>query len=158
LEKVIGELAAQKPQQASDWYFNYASRILPVHLADLRGSLLSLQGNAGEAERTLLEAAEKEKSLGYWEPPHYTRPVLESLGAVYLRAGKFDESRAAFEKTLKARPNSGFAYLAIARTYVKAGDKAKAAEFYRQFLRAWERADSDLQTIAEAKSWLKNNM
>jgi tetratricopeptide (TPR) repeat protein len=157
LEKVSAELAAQKPQQASDWYFGYANRILAVHLQDLRGSILSVQGNADEAVKLLNEAVEKEKNLGYWEPPHYTRPVLESLGAAYLRAGRYTDARAAFEKILKTRPGSGFAYLAIARTYAGAGEKAKAAEFYRQFLKVWERADADLKAVGEARDWLKNN-
>ena len=157
LEKTIADVAPQKIQQASDWYFNYASKILPVHLADLRGSILGLEGKTDEAVKLLDEAIEKEKTLGYWEPPHYTRPVLESLAAVYVRAGKYAEARAAYEKVLRLRPASGFAYLGIARIHAKAGDKAKAAEFYKQFLKVWENADADLRSVAEAKTWLKNN-
>jgi tetratricopeptide (TPR) repeat protein len=157
LEKTIADLSTQKIQQASDWYFNYANRILAVHILDLRGSILSVQGKTDEAVKLLNEAIEKEKNLGYWEPPHYTRPVLESLGAAYARAGNYTKARAAFEKILKLRPASGFAYLAIAKTYEKAGDKAKAAEFYRQFLRAWANADAELPQVQEAKIWLKNN-
>lgn len=151
LEKIIGDLAAQKVQQNSDWYFGYANRILAVHILDLRGSILSIEGKHEEAFKLLNEAIEKEKNLGYWEPPHYTRPVLESLGAAYARAGKFGEARAAFEKILKARPNSGFAFLAIARSFEKSGDKAKANEFYKRFLKVWANADRDLPQITEAE-------
>lgn len=155
LEKVIADLAAQKIQQSSDWYFNYANRILAVHLPDLRGSILSVEGKHDEAFRLLNEAIEKEKNLGYWEPPHYTRPVLESLGAAYLRAGKYAEARAAFERILKARPNSGFAFLAIAETYAKSDEKAKSSEFYKQFLKIWVNADRDLPQIKEAENRLR---
>ena len=155
LEKVITELSTQKAQQASDWYFGYASRVLAVHLLDLRGSVLSIEGKHDEAFKLLNEAIEKEKNLGYWEPPHYTRPVLESLGQAFVRAGKYDEAKTAFEKILKVRPNSGFAYLSIARVFAKAGDKTKAAESYRQFSNAWENADKELPQIGEAEKWLK---
>lgn len=155
LEKIIQELSTQKIQQSSDWYFNYANRILPVHLLDLRGSILSIEGKHDEAFRLLNEAIEKEKNLGYWEPPHYTRPVLESLGAAYIRAEKFGEARAAFEKVLQVRPNSGFAFLAIARTFAKAGDKTTATRFYKEFLKFWQNADRDLSQITEAEKWLK---
>ncbi|HRH45190.1 MAG TPA: tetratricopeptide repeat protein, partial [Pyrinomonadaceae bacterium] len=155
LEKIIADLSTQKVQQGSDWYFNYANRILAVHFLDLRGSILSIQGNTEEAVKLLNEAIEKEKNLGYWEPPHYTRPVLESLGAAYIRAGKFEEARTAYEQILKVRPNSGFVYLAIARDFVKANDKAKASEFYKQFLKVWVNADKDLPQIQEAEKWLK---
>lgn len=157
LEAVIKELSEQRVQQASDWYFNYASRILPVHLQDLKGSLLSLEGKNEEAFKLLAEATEKEKNLGYWEPPHYSRPVLESLGEAYVRAGKFEEALRAFEQELKLRPNSGFAFLGMARTFVKSGNKSKAAEHYRQFLNAWKNADKNLPQIQEATVWLKNN-
>ncbi len=155
LEKVIQDLSAQKVAQASDWYFGYASRVLAVHILDLRGSILSVEGKHDEAIKLLNEAIEKEKNLGYWEPPHYTRPVLESLGAALIRAGKFAEARSAYERVLRLRPNSGFAYLDIAETYTKAGEKEKAAEFYRQFLKAWQNADKDLPQIREAENRLR---
>ncbi len=131
------------------------SRILGVHLLDLRGSILSVRGKHEEAFKLLNEAIEKEKNLGYWEPPHYTRPVYESLGAAYIRAGKFDEAVKAFEKVLKVRPNSGLAYLGIARTYTKAGNKGKAAEFYQKFLTAWQNADRDLPQVREAEKHIQ---
>jgi len=155
LEKIIADLAAQKAEQGSDWYFGYANRILAVHILDLRGSLSSIRGNHDEAFKTLAEAVEKEKNLGYWEPPHYTRPVLESLGKAYLKAGKPVEARAAFEKILEARPNSGFVYFQVARTFEKTGESAKAAEFYKRFLKVWANADKDLPQIAEAEKRLK---
>lgn len=155
LEKIIADLTTQKVQQGSDWYFNYANRILSVHILDLRGSILSVEGKHEEAVKLLNEAIEKEKNLGYWEPPHYTRPVLESLGAAYLRAGKFEEARASFEKILQVRPNSGFVYLAIARTFAKAKDKEKTRQFYQEFLKSWANADKDLPQIQEAQKWLK---
>ncbi len=155
LEKLIQELSTQRPQQASDWYFGYASRVLGVHLLDLRGSNLSVQGKHDGAFKLLNEAIEKEKNLGYWEPPHYTRPVLESLGAAFIRAEKFEEAGQTFEKVLKVRPNSGFAYLGIAKTYAKAGNKQKAVEFYQKFLKVWQNADKDLPQIKEAEKQIQ---
>ena len=155
LEKIIADLSAQKPAQSSDWYFGYASRVLAVHILDLRGSILSFEGKTDEAVKLLNEAIEKEKNLGYWEPPHYTRPVLESLGAAYLRAGKFEDARTAYEKVLRLRPNSGFAFLDIAETFAKGGEKEKAAEFYRQFLKAWQNADKDLPQMRDAEKRLQ---
>ena len=154
LEKIITELSTQKVQQASDWYFGYASKVLAVHLLDLRGSVLSVEGKHDEAFKLLNEAIEKEKNLGYWEPPHYTRPVLESLGEALTRAGKYKEAESAFERVLKARPNSGFALLGIARANAQA-DKARAAQFHKEFLKVWQNADKELPQIQEAEKWLK---
>ena len=153
LEKVIQDLSAQKVAQASDWYFNYASRVLAVHIMDLRGSILSVEGKHDEAVKLLNEAIEKEKNLGYWEPPHYTRPVLESLGAAYVRAGKFKEAEGAFERILKTRPNSGFAFFGIARANAEANEKAKAAKFQKEFLKVWQNADKEFPQFQEAEKW-----
>lgn len=157
MDAAVEGLAKERSQQGSDWYFNSANRVLPVHAQDLRGNLYSAQGRHDEAIKLLLDVVERERSLGYWEPPHYTRPVLESLGQAYIRAGKYGDAAEAFEQELKARPNSGFAYLGMARAYSKDRNKSKAAKSYRQFLDAWRNADKDLPEIAEANGWLRSN-
>jgi tetratricopeptide (TPR) repeat protein len=146
-------LAATRSPNASDWYAGHAGRILAVHLLDLRGSLESLRGNHVEAEKILMDAVDRERNLGYWEPPHYTRPVLESLGTAHLRAGRYTEARGAFERILTTRPNSGFAYLGIARIDAKTGDKAKAIDSRKRLASSWANADKDLPQISEASNW-----
>lgn len=84
-----------------------------------------------------------------------TRTVPESLGHAFVRAGKYDEARAAFEKILKVRPNSGFAFPAIAEAYSRADDKANANEFYRRFLKSWANAGKDLSQVREAEKRLQ---
>jgi tetratricopeptide (TPR) repeat protein len=156
MDAAVAALAGERSQQGSDWYFNSANRILPVHAQDLKGNLYSALGRHEEAIKLLLDVVERERNLGYWEPPHYTRPVLESLGWAYLRTEKNGDAADAFEQELKLRPNSGFAYLGMARAYVRDGNKGKAAESYRQFLQAWRNADKDLPEIREANGWLKS--
>ena len=153
LQTVAAAMSGTRGPNASDWYSGHAGRILAVHLLDLRGSLESLRGNHTESTKVLTEAVELEKNLGYWEPPHYTRPVLESLGAAHLRAGDFAKARLAFEQILVTRPNSGFAYLGIARTDAKTGVPAKAIESRKRFASIWANADKDLPQFSQANSW-----
>ena len=101
----------------------------------------------------MADAVEREKNLGYWEPPHYTRPVLESVAAAHIRAGRFDDAIAAYEMVLKNRPKSGFAYLGVARVHAKTGDRPRAAETYKQFATSWTNADQDLPQLKEAAQW-----
>jgi tetratricopeptide (TPR) repeat protein len=151
LQKANDDLAAQRMQNASDWYFNHALKIVAVHLLDLRGSTASVDGNHLEAEKLLNEAIDREKNLGYWEPPHYTRPVLESLAAVYVRAGKYNDAVRAFERVLEIRPESGLAIAGIARTYKTAGNEIRSAEYARQLATVWRNADKDLLQLRETK-------
>ena len=66
-----------------------------------------------------------------------------------MRAGKYEEAAAAFQKVLKNRPNSGFALAGIARAYKKAGNESRSAEYYRKFAAAWSAADKDLELMKE---------
>jgi tetratricopeptide (TPR) repeat protein len=137
-------LTGTRGANASDWYSAHAGRILAVHALDLKGSIYSVRGQHELSVNILNEAGEREKNLGYWEPPHYTRPVLESLGAAYIRAGRYADAAAAFEKIMLARPNSGFALAGIARAYRKAGRPTEADDYQRKFASAWKSADKDV--------------
>ena len=97
--------------------------LLEMLSLDLRGDLRSALGKTEEAIALLEKAVDKEKDVGYGEPPQYGRPELESLGFAYIRAGKWAEARKAFQ-----------------------------ARAYTEFLAAWKNADPDLPMMEHAKS------
>jgi tetratricopeptide (TPR) repeat protein len=124
---------------------------------DLRGSLKAAQGDVVEGIKLLEQAADKEKNLGYSEPPRYFRPEQESIGYAYLKSKQWDKARDAFNEALKARPKSGHALYGIAQSYAMAGDATHATAAYRDFLAAWQHADSDLPQIKQANAWLASH-
>jgi tetratricopeptide (TPR) repeat protein len=144
LDAQVASLANETVKHGSDWYFRYASKVLAVHLAELRGVALSRRGEHARAVEALTEAAERERELGYWEPPHYARPVFESLGEAHTRAGRFALAAEAYRRALERRPGSGHALFGLARALDRDGKRAEAARVYRDFLSAWRGADPDL--------------
>jgi tetratricopeptide (TPR) repeat protein len=126
--------------------------LLEMLSLDLRGNLRSAQGMHDEGIGLLEKALDKEKEVGYGEPPQYGRPELESLGYAYIRAGKWDQARKAFQDEMITRPASGHALYGIAQSYELAGDKKAAAKAYVEFLNAWKNADPDLPMVEHAKS------
>jgi tetratricopeptide (TPR) repeat protein len=150
LDALLKKLAGKTPAVGSDWYFGTAAKILAVNLLELRGSLDSLEGRHGEAVSHLREAADKERDLGYWEPPHYTRPVVETLAWALERAGRWKEAREAWQASLKLRPRNGHALYGIARTWAAEGNRAEAAKAYADFQAAWKNADRELILPAPA--------
>ncbi len=124
---------------------------------DLRGSLKAAQGDVAGGIKLLEQAAEKEKNLGYSEPPRYFRPEQESIGYAYLKSKQWDKTRDAFNEALKARPKSGHALYGIAQSYAMAGDAPHATAAYRDFLAAWQHADTDLPQIKQANAWLASH-
>ena len=129
-------------------------QLLGTASLELRGEITGQKGDIEAARKLLASADDDEKKLGYSEPPQYSRPALEVLGAMCTRAGRFEEARVAFEKALSRRPHSGFALYGIALAWDKEGKHAEAAKAYRDFLAAWQHADRDLPQIAAAQQYL----
>jgi tetratricopeptide (TPR) repeat protein len=124
---------------------------------DLRGGLEAAQGDAAAGIKLLQQAAEKEKNLGYSEPPRYFRPEQESIGYAYLKSKQWEKARDAFNEALKERPKNGHALYGIAQSYAMAGDATHATAAYRDFLSAWQHADGDLPQIKQANAWLASH-
>lgn len=148
------DLREAEAEHGMDWYFSAAQRIVAIAALELNGNLLSAQGRHDDALRQLERAVEMEEALGYWEPPHYARPVYQSLAQAYARAGRLADARRAFERELERRPENGHALFGIARAHAAAGDIAAARRAYERFLEAWSHADRDLPTVQVAQSWL----
>lgn len=150
LDALLQNLAGKTPALGSDWYFKTAAKILAVNALELHGALDSLEGRHDQAVRHLQEAADKERDLGYWEPPHYTRPVVETLAWAYERAGRWKEARESWQASLKLRPRNGHALYGIAHTWAAEGNGAEAAKSYAEYLEAWKNADRSLVQPAPA--------
>jgi tetratricopeptide (TPR) repeat protein len=162
LDALLWRLEASKPKKkasdaAQDQQAENPSEILDLLgtiSLDLRGNLKVAQGNAAEGIQLLQQAAEKEKGLGYTEPPHYYRPEQESLGYAYLKTKQWEKAREAFQTELRERPKNGHALYGLAQSYALAGDAKQATAAYQDFLAGWPHADSDLPQVKQAKAWL----
>lgn len=154
LTRIISGMEHQRPGRGSDWYAGFAEKILRVHQLELTGIMLSSQGRAMEAIESLEKAIEAERELGYWEPPHYARPVVETLAAIHYDHGDHDKAIDAWNHALALRPNSGHALFGLARAYAGAGRVEQARQTYREFLTAWRGADRRLPQLEQAREWL----
>lgn len=124
---------------------------LSVESLELRAGILVDQGKLDEAKKIYATAQSEEKKLGYHEPPMYIRPVGETEAAALLKAKDYAGARAAYERALKERPNSGFPLYGLARVAELSGDAAGARAAYTTFLKAWSNADAGMAEVAHAK-------
>jgi tetratricopeptide (TPR) repeat protein len=152
LDAISWRLHAEKPEDAEEDHPDQVLRILETSSLDLRGQLRAAQGNFDEGIELLKKAVDKEKAVGYNEPPQYGRPELEALGYSYIHAHKYEEARDAFRRELKIRPNSGHDLYGIAQSYEAAGQREEAARAYREFLEAWRDADPELPMVKHART------
>ncbi|HEX4456973.1 MAG TPA: tetratricopeptide repeat protein, partial [Polyangia bacterium] len=129
-------------------------RVLGLASYDLRANLAARRGQLEVAVKLMLAAEKLESEIGYSEPPPFWRPIDESLGQIYLRAKKWTEARAAFERALVIRPNSGFALAGIGAAAAGAGRLSDATTAYGAAVKVWADADTSFPARTEAAAWL----
>jgi hypothetical protein len=82
-------------------------------------------------------------------------PARELYGYMLLDAGKGKEALVAFEATMKKEPHRFRGIYGGARAAEAAGDKAKAATYYKQLLELSREADSERPEIQQAKEFAR---
>ena len=127
-------------------------RTLTVASLELRGDIALAEGNLEAGKKLYTRAIADEKKLGYHEPPMYIRPVAETEGEALLRAKDYVGAKAAYQKALEERPQSGWELYGIARADELAGNTAAAQTEYEAFLKAWPSADAGLPEMERAKA------
>jgi Tfp pilus assembly protein PilF len=71
-----------------------------------------------------------------------------------LESGNAKEALSAFEATLKKEPNRLAAYVGAAKAAEKAGDVAKAQEYYKKVVAIAGDADKSRVEVGEARAFL----
>jgi tetratricopeptide (TPR) repeat protein len=127
---------------------------LSVMSLELRAEIALNKKQTEEAKKLFAQAEKEEKDLGYHEPPFYVRPVAETEGAALMAASDWTGAKAAYEKALAERPNSGFSLYGIALSSERGGDSKGANAKYLEFVTAWKDADTELPELAHAQAFL----
>lgn len=109
------------------------------HLVEAR--IEQAQGNWHAAEHHLEEAIRLEDTIGYMEPPYWSYPVRQTLGAVRFQAGDAIGALRAFETALETHPNNAWALWGVWQAEealaVDQGDAGNVIAARRAFERAW---------------------
>ena len=135
-----------------------ALKILEINAMELESMINYGLGKKSLAIDGLLLAYEKECEIGYWEPPHYTKPVLETLGSIYTLEGDMDNAIKSFNKVLKSRPENGHTQYALANSMRNLGAEKEIVNIqYKKFLSYWKDADSLLFSIKKSRNYLLNS-
>jgi tetratricopeptide (TPR) repeat protein len=117
---------------------------LAVAPLELEGRIAMREGRGDAAVTLLHRALDREKAIGYSEPPLYPHPMEEVLGQALLDLHRWQEAEAMFDAALTRDPGSGRALFGLAKAREGAGQADAARDAYSRFRVAWARADSDL--------------
>jgi tetratricopeptide (TPR) repeat protein len=95
--------------------FNSAGAVLEIAEEVLAGHIAASKGDLPQAINHLREAARREDALVYGEPPEWTVPVRQELGALLLKAGLRTEAEQVFHEDLKRFPENIWSRQALAQ-------------------------------------------
>jgi tetratricopeptide (TPR) repeat protein len=117
---------------------------LAVAPLELEGRILLAEGHADEAVATLRKALDREKAIGYSEPPLYPHPMEEVVGQTLLGLRRWADAESMFDAALIRDPGSGRALYGLAMAQQRAGHADQARATLAKFRAAWAHADADL--------------
>jgi hypothetical protein len=113
------------------------------------------EGKHDDALNAMSAAADAEdKTDKHQVTPGTPKPARELYGVMLLERGKPAEALAAFEAAMKKEPNRLGAYLGAAKAAEKAGDNAKAQEYYNKVVTIAGDADKSRTEVSEARAFL----
>jgi tetratricopeptide (TPR) repeat protein len=117
--------------------------------------VLYADGKTDDALNAMSAAADAEdKTDKHQVTPGTPKPARELYGVMLLERGKPAEALAAFETTLKKEPNRLGATVGAAKAAEKAGDNAKAQEYYNKVVSIAGGADTSRTEVSEARAFL----
>jgi tetratricopeptide (TPR) repeat protein len=134
-DKKIDTLALKEFPGAS--LIRLAARLLNAEAA-------MLAGQTDDALRLFEEAVKQQDALPYMEPPFWSYPIRQSLGAGLLQAGQPARAEAVYRDDLKRHPNNGWSLFGLLQALRLQGKTAEADRVQRQFRQAWKDADVTL--------------
>ena len=124
--------------------FNTSGRVLAIASDVLAGHIAAARSNHDVAVEHLRAAAALEDALYYGEPPDWSVPVRQDLGAVLLAAGRPAEAQRAFEEDLKRFPDNGWSLHGLAEALRAQGRGAEADAMMQRFQQMWRGAEVEL--------------
>jgi Flp pilus assembly protein TadD len=121
--------------------FNAAADLLAIGERVLTGWTEAAAENMERAVAAMEEATAHEDALLYGEPPEWSIPTRQDLGAVLLFAGRAAEAEEAFRADLEKFPENGWSLQGLAVSLRRQRREAEAASVEAELDRVWETAD-----------------
>lgn len=126
--------------------FDPSSKIAEVAHAVVAGELAALKGESADAIFHLKKAVELEDNLVYTEPSAWYIPPRQNLGAVLLKAEKYEEAETVFKKDLEKLRQNGWSLLGLYQSLEAQGKVEEANQIKKEFDTAWQHADFEIST------------
>jgi tetratricopeptide (TPR) repeat protein len=123
---------------------NPARNVLAIADRVLAGEIALARGDLEAAATELREAVKLEDALTYMEPPDWLLPTRHTLGAVLVKAKKFEEAEKVYREDLAAWPENGWSLWGLTECLRALGKEEESAAVQQRFAAVWWQADTKL--------------
>ena len=137
-------LAADPARGTHRLVFNSSGSVLAIAVELLAGKVALANGHPASGIRHLRKAVVNEDALLYGEPPEWTVPARQDLGAALLATGHFVEAEAVFREDLERFRANGWSLHGLRQSLEDQGRHDEAEAVRAQFRTAWRDADVEL--------------
>lgn len=127
--------------------FNQSRDLLAIGERVLAGWLAAAKDDFDTAIVAMEDAVQLETNLLYGEPPEWSVPVRQELGALLLKAGNDVAAESVFKEDLAKFPENGWSLYGVIKAMEAQGKTAEARSMQNTLDRVWATADVDLDEI-----------
>ncbi len=123
------------------WDINTTADLVQISVNVLSAEIAAKQNQFSAAVSLLKEAVKMEDDLNYNEPPDWFFSVRHHLGAVLLKAGKYNEAEKVYRKDLQIWKKNGWALIGLYNSLMLQKKDNEAQTVKSAFDQAWQYAD-----------------
>ena len=124
---------------------NPAPKLLKIAAFGLQGEIAQVAGDIDQSIDAFREAVRLEDSLGYIEPPAWSQPMRNYLGAALLAARRPTEAERVYRDDLAWNQENGWALYGLWQSLRDQDKTVEAEAVYTRFVEAWRGANVTLQ-------------
>lgn len=108
------------------------------------GELEALKGNIPKAIKHLENAVVFEDGLTYTEPAAWHIPTRQNLGAILLKAKKYEAAEKIYKEDLDILRQNGWSLMGLYKSLISQGKNKEANTIKKEFNTAWKDADIEI--------------
>jgi len=126
--------------------FNSSKSIANIAFEVIAGELASLNGDIPNAIKHLENAVNYEDKLTYTEPAAWHIPTRQNLGAVLMKAEKYQKAEKIYIEDLNVLRQNGWSLMGLYRSLLAQDKLMEAKTIKREFDKAWKNSDIEITT------------
>ena len=150
--KKFKKCRSQVPADAHWGGPDLADRVLEVADYFIAGEIALQHGEWDKAAELLEKGADVEDTLSYGEPPQWLQPIRHTIGAVYMKSGKFAEAERVYREDLSKWRENGWSLWGLMQALNAQGKSAEAAKVKARFDKIWQFADAPIDSSCKCIS------